>query len=178
MKKIVVSLCVMGLLFFGVEAGLRVKQADPWRPLNIKTYDQLKKVFTERMYSVSGGMLSFEDYKLLVDSFLTEAETKQLYVIQYCKEHPQKSLARLLLQAIIPYAVYDFRYQVGVSRQQPDKAELREVVKDMHDQAKEKFDVEAELTALVQLVQKANKAYYKSLPLLTRAYSFIFRHFG
>lgn len=185
MKKIVVSLCAMGLLFFGVEVSTKSVEVDLWGNLNIKTYDQLKKVFAERMYSVSGKMLSFEDYKSLAYGFLEEAEKKQLHVVQYCKKHPRKKFARLLLQAVIPYAIADFFYkqrpindfrdQLDLNR--PDDTGLRIAIKDIQGQMKEKFDIEAELSGLVQLIQEANKAYYRLLPSTSSAYASIFHYF-
>ena len=167
MKKYVI-LFLMGAMFFCVESVHRIRQTNPWKDMAIKTYEQLKSIFIKDMYDVSGKVIPFKEYELLGNNFIKQAEDSNLASIRYCEEHPQKQLAHLFLQNIISYAVGDFNNQLGYTSMKPSDAALKALLEDIQEKVKEKFNVDSELVVLVQLIQSANKAYYKTFPWYTR----------
>lgn len=161
-------LFLIGAMFFGIESGHRIIQTNPWNDIDIKTYEQLKSVFIKDMYNASGKVIPLKEYELLGNNFIKQAEDSNLASIRYCEEHPQKQLAHLFLQNIISYTVDDFNNQLGYTRRKPNDTALKTLLEDIQGKVKEKFDVDAELVVLVQLIQSANKAYYKTFPWYKR----------
>ena len=137
---------------------------------NAPTFSFDRIQFEQAMYARSGGMLSEQEYKKLIDPFLDKAE-RELKSVQFCEENQECAACQSYYMSLLDYNVACFlNYAQDNEKTNSDlekkKAELKSSIGVLACKHALKHDeIEAELQKTEQLFLEGNEAFYAALPL-------------